>query len=166
MSWKCWTQGRLLVPIAVAIAIAVPEWAIAHGAKIEYRSTQALEVQAAYDSGEPMANAQVTVYSPENPSEPWLTGMTDDQGRFTFTPDPDVTGNWDVQVRQAGHGDMVSIPLEGTDEPGATLVTAPSSESSGGASPAQKALMAGSVVWGLVGTALFFSSRSKKHAHS
>ncbi len=42
---------------------------------------------------------------------PWLTGICDQQGRFSFTPDPDLPGTWDVQVRQAGHGDIIHIPV-------------------------------------------------------
>ncbi len=163
-------RGRLMMPlvmmplVAVMVAIATAKQAIAHGVKLDYRSTQALEVQAAYDSGEPMANAQVSVYSPENPSDPWLTGTTDEQGRFTFTPDLAIAGNWDVQVRQAGHGDIISIPMQGKGASGTLLSSASNSTAP---STLQKAVMAGSVIWGMVGTALFFSSRrSKKHAHS
>ncbi|MEM7771393.1 MAG: carboxypeptidase-like regulatory domain-containing protein [Cyanobacteria bacterium P01_E01_bin.6] len=164
-NWKGWVGKQLMFPMLGLWAIAIPERAIAHGATIEYRSIPALEVQASYDTGEPLANAQVTVYSPENPADPWLTGTTDDQGRFIFTPDSAIAGNWDVQVRQAGHGDIVSIPLEGTASNQSTLVVA-GSGSSQSTSLLQKAVMAGSVIWGLVGTALFFSARSKKHAHS
>ncbi len=179
MNWTGWFETRWVVPLVGlvgAVAIATPQRAIAHGTSIEYRTTQALEVIATYDTGEPLADAQVTVYAPDNPADPWLTGTTDDQGRFTFTPDPAIAGNWDVQVRQAGHGDIVSIPLEGTggtdnaEDSGVTL-TNTAGRSSPSITPLQKTVMVGSVIWGLVGTALFFSSRSnasrsKNHAHS
>jgi nickel transport protein len=106
---------------------------------------------ATYDTGEPLAGGQVTVYAPDDPTAPWLTGACDDEGRFVFTPDPDKPGTWDVQVRQAGHGDIVHIPI------GAGVT----SSGGGGFSPAQIVLMAACVVWGFVGTALFFSRRNR-----
>jgi nickel transport protein len=142
----------------------------AHGVVLDYQSTQAYEIQAAYDTGEPMANAQVVVFSPDDPATPWLTSTTDAQGRFLFSPS--APGNWEVQVRQAGHGDILVIPVEtGSVQPEADTVSTaetndtPSTDNSSptaiagtsGYSPLQKSLMIGAVVWGCVGTALFFS---------
>jgi nickel transport protein len=121
----------------------------AHGAQITYQIKPTVEIEATYDSGEPLARGQVTVYAPSDPATPWLTGVCDEEGRFAFTPDPAIPGTWDVQVRQAGHGDIVHIPI-GEDGPTAE---------GAGFTPLQIALMAGSVVWGAVGTALFFSRR-------
>lgn len=154
---------------------------LAHGAKVTYQTTSTVEVQAAYDSGTPMANAQVNVYTPTDPMTPWKTGVTNEQGIFRFVPDGNQTGYWEVQVRQAGHGGIVSIPIESEIEPGiepgiesgtealsgsALAVvpegSSPSSSSNstiGSYSPLQKGIMIGSVIWGLVGTALFFSRR-------
>lgn len=161
--FRRWWLGSWLLPLTMA-AMGVPGRAIAHGVAIDYRPTPALAVRATYDSGEPMANAQVAVYSPENLSEPWLTGMTDEQGQFTFIPDPDIAGSWDVQVRQAGHGDIISIPLQELD--GSRVQMANAWGPSARFSPLQKGVMAASVIWGLVGTALFFTGRAKKNAHS
>lgn len=123
----------------------------AHGARIEYTLSTAVELVATYDTGEPMAGGQVTVYAPDDPATPWLTGVCDDAGRFVFTPDPDKPGTWDVQVRQAGHGDIVHIAI------GAGVA----GSGGGGLSAAQIVLMAACVVWGFMGTALFFVSRSR-----
>ena len=98
-----------------------------------------------------MAGGQVTVYAPDDPSTPWLTGTCDEEGRFIFTPDLSKSGTWDVQVRQSGHGDIVHIPIE----EGGQLATSGST----GYTPLQIVLMGVSVAWGLVGTALFFSRR-------
>ncbi|MGF1496695.1 MAG: carboxypeptidase regulatory-like domain-containing protein [Elainellaceae cyanobacterium] len=166
-------KRTLLIPLLLWAGVALAPRAIAHGTQIEYRTTQALEVQASYDTGKPMANAQVVVYAPDNPAEPWLTGTTDEQGRFTFTPDPSLPGQWDVQVRQAGHGDIVSIPLgepvaeaaeTGGDAAEAEAAVAMVSNSVSGSTeldPLQKAVMAGAVIWGFIGTALFFMARKK-----
>lgn len=123
---------------------------VAHGVDVGYELTQALKVTAIYDTGEPMANAQVVVFSPSDPSTPWLNGSTDKQGVFTFTPDSTQPGNWEVQVRQAGHGDVITIPVAGKTSAIATSTAL---------TPLQTSLMIGSTVWGCVGTALFFSRR-------
>jgi nickel transport protein len=175
------------------LLLGVTERAIAHGVVLEYNTTQAYAVTATYDTGRPMVEAQVAVFSPENPSEPWMVGTTDAEGRFLFTPPS--PGNWEVQVRQAGHGDLVVIAVEGEaiaaaptaesespsleatdamDAPGVDAETAMGSpattstlgepSNNGSSSPPitglQRGLMAGSVVWGFVGTALFFSQRN------
>ena len=97
-----------------------------------------------------MDGAQVVVFAPDAPSTPWLTGVCDDEGRFTFTPDSEKPGTWDVQVRQAGHGDIVHIPVGGD-----TVVSGGTDDYS----VLQIVLMAGCVIWGGVGTALYFSRR-------
>ncbi len=134
---------------ALMLCLALPLPAYAHGAKIEYTIGMTVEIFAAYDSGEPMAGAQVTVYAPDDPSTPWLTGVCDDEGRFSFTPDAAKTGTWDIQVRQAGHGDIIHIPIGATS----------ADTGGGGITPLQIVLMAVCVVWGSIGTALYFSRR-------
>ena len=140
----------LIVLFTFAIALDVTATASAHGAKIDYTINVAVEIRAAYDTGTPMAGGQVTVYAPDAPSTPWLEGVCDEDGRFTFTPDPAIPGTWDVQVRQAGHGDIIHIPV-GED--------AAMSGSSGGYSVSQIIVMAICVIWGIAGTALYFSRR-------
>lgn len=160
--------------VALALpAVLLPSAAWAHGVKLEYQVTQAIQITAAYDTGEPMDNAQVVVFSPTDPSQPWLTGTTDQQGRFTFTPDSTQPGTWEVQVRQAGHGDILAIPIEGeAATPGSTtsgavdtVTDAPATVAPAASGPSytalQQGLLVGSVVWGCVGTAFFFA-RPKK----
>jgi nickel transport protein len=143
MKWK------FILPFALLLVLGLTVTVSAHGAKIEYTISLAVEIVAAYDTGEPMSGGQVTVYAPDDPATPWLTGVCDEAGRFTFTPDPDKLGTWDVQVRQAGHGDMVHIPIgEDVALTGGTGYTS-----------LQIVLMGVCVVWGFVGTALFFSRR-------
>ena len=142
-------KWQIILPLTLLFALGLTATASAHGAKIEYTISVAVEIRAAYDTGEPMAGGQVTVYAPDNPSTPWLTGVCDEEGRFVFTPDPSKPGIWDVQVRQSGHGDMAHIPIgEDMAMAGTTGYTA-----------LQIVLMGVCVVWGFVGTALFFSRR-------
>ncbi|HIK46726.1 MAG TPA: carboxypeptidase regulatory-like domain-containing protein, partial [Leptolyngbyaceae cyanobacterium M65_K2018_010] len=58
--------------------------AIAHGVSLQQQTVSSVEVQARYNSGEPMQEAQVTVYAPADPKRPWLQGTTDAAGRFLF----------------------------------------------------------------------------------
>jgi nickel transport protein len=132
------------------LCLLLPAEALAHGVSIRYTSDIEITIVARYDSGEPMAGAQVTVYAPDDPSTPWLTGVCDDEGRFSFTPDSSKPGMWDVQVRLAGHGGMVHIPVgEGTATSGGI----------GGYSYLQIGLMVACVIWGSIGTALYFRPR-------
>jgi nickel transport protein len=137
--------GLILV---LAIGLGLPVTVYAHGARITYTVSTTVDIVATYDNGEPMAGAQVAVYAPDDPSTPRLTGVCDDEGRFSFTPDSSEPGTWDVQVRQAGHGDIVHIPIGGSTE-----------GSGGGYTALQIVLMAVCVVWGSIGTALYFLRR-------
>ncbi len=160
MRWK------LLLPLVLGLGLGWPAAGWTHGARIDYRTQEAIEIQALYDTGEPLADAQVTIYAPEDPASAWLTGTTDAQGRFWFRPDPDQPGNWEVTVRQSGHGDILVIPTEEVDletvgEPGSAAEATLTGSSAAALTPLQKGVMVGSILWGCVGTALFFSrSRS------
>jgi len=135
----------------LVLSLLLPAPALAHGVNIQYSSDIEITIVAKYDSGEPMAGAQVAVYAPDDPSTPWLTGACDDEGRFSFTPDTSIPGTWDVQVRLAGHGGMVHIPV-GED-------STASSGGVGGYSYLQLGLMAACVIWGSIGTAFYFRRR-------
>lgn len=124
--------------------------ATAHGAFVDLATVAAVSIQARYDTGEPMADAQVSVFAPDDPAQPWLTGQTDAAGHFVFTPDARA-GRWAVQVRQAGHGAMNYVAIAADGSATVTAAAAP-----GGVSLAQRLLMVASVVWGAIGTALYF----------
>ncbi|MGL5192564.1 MAG: carboxypeptidase regulatory-like domain-containing protein [Chroococcales cyanobacterium] len=144
--------------------------AIAHGVQLTHQTLEAVEVQALFDNGDPMSNAQITVYAPNDPQTPWQQGTADENGRFLFAPDPSLAGNWAVRVRQAGHGSIVNVaiapepdPERAVAPPDATGIpeAAPSSRTLSSPSPSVNPLPTGlaiaSGVWGFVGTALFFS---------
>ncbi len=142
---------RALSLAAGLILLLLPFKAAAHGVQISSTMVNGIEITALYDSGQPMAGGQVNVYAPDDPLEPWLTGTCDEQGKFFFIPDYSKPGLWEVQVRLAGHGDLVRIEITGSEEAVVTGTT--------GLSSLQKAVMALTVIWGAVGTALFFSRR-------
>jgi nickel transport protein len=119
-----------------------------------------------------MSEGQVTVYAPDDPKTPWLTGLCDGEGRFVFAADSTRPGTWEIQVRQAGHGDSLKIPItadtvqeiESNNGDSQTVrgmgITRVVSGGGDSYSTGQIVLMAASVAWGLVGTALYFSRRS------
>lgn len=141
---------RLFIPLVILLGILLTTNALAHGVSIGYTIKPSVEVTAAYDSGEPLAEAQVVVYAPNHADTPWLKGITDDEGRFVFLPDPNISGIYDVQVRQAGHGEIIHIPL---DQGGVSSVST-------AFTTGQIILMSASVIWGLIGTALYFYRRN------
>lgn len=164
---SCRPVLRSFVALAIVLAPAV---AGAHGALVEAEVVQnvavscRVDVRATYHSGRPMAGAGVNVYAPGDAESPWLTGVCDDSGNFSFEPPPEMSGEWLVRVVHQGHGGVVTINIEtpaAGDEgsaPAPTVVRAEAS-SSPHFSALQRVLMGGCVVWGLIGTALFFSRR-------
>ena len=148
----------IAAPVVLALTAARARPAIAHGVEVSYQETAAVELQAVYAGGTPMANAQVTVYAPDAPTEPWLQGQTDAQGRFVFAPDPFHPGDWQVRVRQSGHGKFVTIPVTSAGDRAAISRSIPR----GSYTPLQKFAMGGLGVWGAVGTALYFSRTPRK----
>ncbi|MEM9486740.1 MAG: carboxypeptidase regulatory-like domain-containing protein [Cyanobacteria bacterium P01_F01_bin.116] len=153
--------GILLNSLGLLLLCSQPGWS--HGAIATV--TRTFAVEASYASGEPMAQAQVVIYSPENPDQPWTTGKTNQEGVFEFSPD--IDGNWDVVIRQAGHGTTVSVPVETEQIPVAQIeeskttvqppTTALVSSSEPLTNPLQRWASAGAALWGMVGTVLFFS---------
>lgn len=172
-------KRQLILSLMVICLGGWQERAIAHGAKIEYKTARAIEIQATYDSGQPIANAQVVVYAPDDPATPWIDGKTDEKGNFRFIPDTSKSGYWEVKVRQAGHGGIVTIPVDSLDATGNAKSEAGSkfeNEETVRSNPIlakasrenkmpQKFVAIASVIWGFIGTALFFSRWKDKHPH-
>ncbi|MUL39467.1 carboxypeptidase-like regulatory domain-containing protein [Gloeocapsopsis dulcis] len=165
-------RWKIIIPFVVISVFGASTRAIAHGVRMQARETQAIEVNAEYDTGEPMVDAQVTVYAPNDPATPWLEGTTDKNGNFVFTPDSAQSGNWSVQVRQAGHGSIVNVPIEGNQAPAggdsATeaegRVSGVANTSSTNLTPLQLILMGAAGIWGFIGTALFFMRGNKTNS--
>jgi len=110
--------ARWMLPIAIAgLSLAVhPKLAMAHAVETNYAMdllTTELEFTSTFSTGEPMQNAEVLVYAPGNPTEPWITGKTDDAGRFAFMPDTKQVGEWTVHIQKEGHADILKVPVTG-----------------------------------------------------
>lgn len=133
-------------------AIAISEGVIAHGVTIKVQVSPQVEVEALHDDGQPIRQAQIQIFGPTNPDMAKFSGQTDDQGRYQFSPAE--SGLWEVIVRQAGHGESLTLPINLDDEKPQTLA------SPEGTTLTQRLLTLGSVIWGCVGTALYFKRRS------
>ncbi len=179
----------------------------AHGVVLEVMfapDSGTLTVTAAFDTGEILDEAQVAVFAPSNLINPWLTGVTDSDGAFSFMPDFDDEGEWTIQVRKAGHGGQATQMIDAgmapsTDETASNANDAPTTINTDAGrivitgdavfevrgdvvitttgtpstqatpnpsitndfSPAQIIIMSASVIWGAIGTALYFNGRSK-----
>ncbi len=154
-------KWQFVIPLIFLSSLSLQGKALAHGVKIQHQITPAIKINAVYDSGTPLANASVTVYAPNAPSQPWLKGTTDEEGNFIFFPNSFQSGSWEIKVRQAGHGGLVNIPFQVDKSHNSHNNNISKSNyylasTSNDYSPLQKGLMVGSVIWGFVGTALFF----------
>ncbi|MEN9223378.1 MAG: carboxypeptidase-like regulatory domain-containing protein [Thermostichus sp. HHBFW_bins_43] len=150
---RSWNLYRRLGLGLLGLSLLMPARALAHGVEASFRAIPTFQIEARYDSGEPMGSAQVTVFAPTDPTTPWQEGQTDAAGQFLLQPDPELPGLWQVRIRQAGHGVLLNVPV------GADATTAAGiSSSSPPFGPLQRGVMAACVIWGCLGTALFFST--------
>ncbi|MDO4769684.1 MAG: hypothetical protein Q4A11_04890 [Brachymonas sp.] len=160
-----------------ALGCLMPVLAHAHGALLEQQIVPGIAVRAMYDTGEPMKTAQITVYAPNDPAKPWLTGKADPEGHFRFVPDPAIAGQWTIQAREAGHGALIYVTLGNEKAAPASAASAASGAASASAQtapvvaqpvvsaqanqPLQRWVMLACVVWGFIGTALFFARNTR-----
>ncbi len=150
---KGWKISRKLGLGLLGFGLLIPSRAWAHGVEASFRAIPTFQIEARYDSGEPMGSAQVTVFAPTDPTTPWQEGQTDTRGQFLLQPDPNLTGLWQVRIRQAGHGVLLNVPV-GED----AAVAGGIHGSSPPFGPLQRGVMAACVIWGCLSTALFFST--------
>ncbi len=122
-----------------------------HGTKYEIVNSGEIGVKAMYDSGDAIALANVLVFPPGS-SASTASIKSDKNGVFYFTPD--ASGTWTFQVRDtSGHGMRINLPI---DE---SLLLQRGDDSGSGLSMIQKIVVALSIVWGAIGTALYFKGR-------
>lgn len=103
----------LALPIAIATIMGVAPQALAHMVETFFEfDAEGLEFQSQYSSGEPVEQADVLIYAPDNPEEPWARLTTDEEGRFSFAPDASIPGEWEVRIeKDLGHGDIWFVPV-------------------------------------------------------
>jgi nickel transport protein len=104
-----------LFGITAALSTASVAWG--HASQTDYfvdLFSADLVLTASYSSGEPMAEADVVIYAPDDAETPWAETNTDDVGQFVFEPDEALEGDWRIEITQAGHQDILIIPVNAT----------------------------------------------------
>ena len=77
-------------------------------------ATHEVTAQFATSDGKPMANAEVRVFAPGDPTKPVLTGHTDTDGKFVFEADRD--GFWSAEARDADRVARIMIRVGGESQ--------------------------------------------------
>lgn len=143
---------RLIKLVAVSLFVLVAKGGVyAHGLEYEVSTREAFAVRLFYSDGEMMSYAPYKVFPPGGGSV-FQNGLTDKNGMVVFSPDS--PGEWRVQANDdLGHGARVMVNVGvGNMKPTGVAV--------GSLSALQKVLMALCVVWGAIGTALFYRRRT------
>ena len=138
------------VSLILSAAVLLPSFLHAHGAHHEVIKNGAIGVKISLHSGAPWRDARVKIFAPGETATHFET-VSDPRGMITFFPHK--PGTWILQVRgKDGHAMRINLKVDDKMIP---VVTPPEGVFTGG----QKALMALAIVWGLIGTALFFNRR-------
>lgn len=137
---------------AIILLMALTPKLMAHGSDYEILKKGVMGVRMYFHSGVPLGDARVLIFAPGE-TKKYQETRSDRRGIVTFSPDR--TGTWILQVREkSGHGMRINLPVKEGMIPEKT-------ENTGSLSSLQKTVMALSIIWGLVGTALFFSRKGK-----
>ena len=103
---------KFLLPLAALALLSTPQKAFGHAVETNFLFEDELQIQTLFSTGEPLTDAKVQIFSPDNPEKPWLEGTTDAEGRFAFEPDTQLPGNWEIIIQEKGHGDILTVPVD------------------------------------------------------
>ena len=105
----------LLALVLVLCMVLVPAVS-AHRVHVSELITE-VEIKAWYGGGDPMANADVEIYSIRDGQEKlYFEGKTDENGLFYFTPELGTTG-YRVVVELTGHKGELEFDLTAGSQP-------------------------------------------------
>jgi len=99
-----------------ALALAALLLCKSPAAAFDLFATHEVTVQFATADGKPMANAEVNIYAPGDPTHVYKTGKTDKDGKITFGTDRD--GMWTAEARVNGEVARLSIRVGGPGQEG------------------------------------------------
>ena len=126
----------------------------AHGTKYEIISEEIIGIKALFDTGEPLANAKILIFAPDE-TEVTYTTKSDSNGVFYIIPDK--AGTWTMQVRDKdGHGMRINLVVS------ESMQLMSDRENKIGMTYLQKIIAALCVIWGCIGTALYFKRKTGK----
>ena len=135
--------------ITLLILFAAQTVIFAHGVQYSVSRENSVIIHASYSTGEPMAYAEIKIYSPEDADIEFQNGRTDRRGVFAFFPDTE--GKWTVKADDgAGHGFTAKVDVE-------EIMDIPLIE--GALTPIQKFIVGLAVAWGFLGFFFYFKSR-------
>jgi len=100
--------GRTLALVVAALLLCNRP-----AAAFDLFATHEVSVQFATADGKPMADAEVSVYPPGDPTHAVQTGRTDKDGKFEFGTDRD--GLWTAEAHIAGEIGRATIRVGGPD---------------------------------------------------
>ncbi|MFN3966161.1 MAG: hypothetical protein ACK4JE_00470 [Endomicrobiia bacterium] len=85
------------------------QYCFGHG--IEYQVIKGgVGLKVSYSDGTPMSYSEVKIFSPQDKTTEFQTGLTDKNGCFVFYPD--LKGKWKVEVNDGmGHGLVKEIEI-------------------------------------------------------
>ncbi len=109
-------QSVLSLPLrqaGLAAALVAVLWSMP-AAALDLFARHTVTVQFATPEGKPIADAEVRVFAPGQPSRPALTGRTDSAGKFEFTANTD--GLWGAEAHGTGEIVRVMVRVGGTEE--------------------------------------------------
>jgi nickel transport protein len=101
-----------LTPLAL---LGLPSAAWGHAIETNYAFdlfNSELAFTSTFSTGEGVAGADYKVYAPNNPEQPWLEGVLDEAGNFSFLPDTSIAGDWKIHIKKEGHEDIWIVPVE------------------------------------------------------
>jgi hypothetical protein len=104
------SPGRLAALVLAALLLCKSP-----AAALDLFATHEVSVQFATADGKPMADADVDVYAPGDPTHVVKTGKTDKDGKFAFGTDRD--GLWTAEARAAGEVARATIRVGGDQPP-------------------------------------------------
>ena len=134
----------------ICFFLVFPSTLQAHG--VRCKITKSLGIQVYFDSGSLVTEAEVKIYAPGNRKTPFLKCKTNLRGEAFFTPNK--VGLWIIVVKDSsGHGLRKDIEVN------SNMITSSKNSS---LDWTRKIIMAICVVWGFIGTALFFVARKKR----
>ena len=121
-----------------------------HGVSTKIIKKGIVGIRFAYEGGNAFSNVKVKIYSPDDASKPFIVTSTDTAGYVYFAPTK--KGEWIVVAKdEGGHAKRVNLNIDDS--------FSVQSKSAGEMTPLQKLIMGLAVVWGFIGTALFFKGR-------
>jgi len=143
------------VGFALGLILAAAPAVWGHGASGAIEGRGGLVIASAYDDGEGISFAKVTIQSPEGKT--FQTGFTDKTGRFAFVPDQ--PGEWKFVTEDGmGHRVEVKIPVTPEIVRGEQI---PKGQNTAAVSKVERVMEGVALIFGCMGLYFFWKGKKK-----